>query len=252
MLDVVGAMKVSGAVTLTALTAGRFVKTTTAGLLTISGSNEISLTSEVGGILPVGNGGTGANTLTDSAVLLGNGTAAVQGASPGTAGYVLTSNGAGVDPSFQAVSAAMVVGNAVTGGGASRILFQDISSNLATSVGLKYFSTSPEHLNLKDSYINIDNTLGTDTQGVVIALTGVGGTTHYGIYVTVGTGATNNYSLFLVDGDMRFGNSASKVGFYGTASVAKPTVTGSRGANAALASLLTALAGLGLLTDSSS
>lgn len=40
------------------------------------------------------------------------------------------------------------------------------------------------------------------------------------------------------------------VGFYNTAPAAKPTVSGSRGGNAALASLLTALAGLGLLTDS--
>jgi hypothetical protein len=40
---------------------------------------------------------------------------------------------------------------------------------------------------------------------------------------------------------------------FGTGStVAKPTVTGSRGSNAALASLLTALANLGLITDSSS
>lgn len=42
------------------------------------------------------------------------------------------------------------------------------------------------------------------------------------------------------------------VGFYGHAVAAKPEVTGSRGSNAALASLLTALAGLGLITDSSS
>ena len=42
------------------------------------------------------------------------------------------------------------------------------------------------------------------------------------------------------------------IGFYGAAPAAKPTVTGSRGANAALASLLTALATLGLITDSSS
>ena len=44
----------------------------------------------------------------------------------------------------------------------------------------------------------------------------------------------------------------TKLGFYNTAPAVKPTVTGSRGGNAALASLLTALAGLGLLTDSSS
>lgn len=42
------------------------------------------------------------------------------------------------------------------------------------------------------------------------------------------------------------------VGFNSTTPIAKPTVTGSRGANAALASVLTALANYGLITDSSS
>lgn len=41
------------------------------------------------------------------------------------------------------------------------------------------------------------------------------------------------------------------IGFYGTAAQAKQTVTGSRGANVALASLLTALDTIGLLTDNS-
>lgn len=40
--------------------------------------------------------------------------------------------------------------------------------------------------------------------------------------------------------------------FQGSSPIAKPTVTGSRGGNAALASLLTALANYGLITDSSS
>ena len=42
------------------------------------------------------------------------------------------------------------------------------------------------------------------------------------------------------------------LGFFATAPIAKPTVTGSRAGNAALASLLTQLASLGLITDSSS
>lgn len=42
-----------------------------------------------------------------------------------------------------------------------------------------------------------------------------------------------------------------KIGFYGTAPAVKQTVAGSRGANAALASLLTALATMGIVTDSS-
>lgn len=44
----------------------------------------------------------------------------------------------------------------------------------------------------------------------------------------------------------------TKLGFYGTEPVVKPTVTGSTGSNAALISLLSALADLGLITDSTS
>ena len=43
---------------------------------------------------------------------------------------------------------------------------------------------------------------------------------------------------------------AGKVGFYSTSPQSQPTITGSRGGNAALTSLLTALANLGLVTDS--
>lgn len=42
----------------------------------------------------------------------------------------------------------------------------------------------------------------------------------------------------------------SRVGFNTTAPIAKPTVTGSKGANAALTSLMTALAAYGLVVDS--
>lgn len=42
----------------------------------------------------------------------------------------------------------------------------------------------------------------------------------------------------------------TNLGFYGATATTKPAVTGSRGGNAALASLLTALATLGLITDS--
>jgi len=49
-----------------------------------------------------------------------------------------------------------------------------------------------------------------------------------------------------------FGTPVDRFGLFGATPVAKPTVTGSRGASAALQSLLTALANLGLITDSSS
>lgn len=50
-------------------------------------------------------GGTGIETATDGGVLVGNGTGAFQVTAVGTAGHVLTSNGAGSDPTFQAASA---------------------------------------------------------------------------------------------------------------------------------------------------
>jgi hypothetical protein len=56
-------------------------------------------------------------------------------------------------------------------------------------------------------------------------------------------------SLLTLTANARFNGT---VGFNNTAPISKPTVTGSRGANAALASLLTALASYGLIVDSSS
>jgi hypothetical protein len=50
----------------------------------------------------------------------------------------------------------------------------------------------------------------------------------------------------------QFRHLGTTLGFFNTAATTKATVTGSRGSNAALASLLTALANYGLITDSSS
>ena len=53
----------------------------------------VNLATGVTGTLPVGNGGTGASSLTANNVLLGNGTSAVQVVAPGANGNVLRSNG---------------------------------------------------------------------------------------------------------------------------------------------------------------
>jgi hypothetical protein len=63
------------------------------------------------------------------------------------------------------------------------------------------------------------------------------------------SGKISGSGEFEINGDLN--HDGSNVGFYGTAPAGKPTVTGSRGANAALESLLTGLASLGLITDSS-
>ena len=64
-----------------------------------------SLTLGWTGTLAVARGGIGVGTLAAHGVLIGNGTGAVQVTSAGTAGQVLTSNGASADPTFQAVAA---------------------------------------------------------------------------------------------------------------------------------------------------
>ncbi len=55
-----------------------------------------------GGLITVPSGGTGVTTLGANGVVIGQGVSAVTTTSAGTLGQVLTSNGAGVDPSFQA------------------------------------------------------------------------------------------------------------------------------------------------------
>lgn len=75
---------------------------TAANEITVNLDADISVTSVTASTaISVANGGTGANTFTDAGVLIGNGTGAIQATSAGTTGQVLTSNGAGVDPTFQ-------------------------------------------------------------------------------------------------------------------------------------------------------
>jgi hypothetical protein len=66
---------------------------------------------------------------------------------------------------------------------------------------------------------------------------------HIGMY-----GQASEQLMLLGDGSLTIG--ASKLGFFSAAPVVKPTVSGAKGSNAALASLMTALAAYGLVTDS--
>ena len=69
--------------------------------LTINGSGQVitvgsvDLTTDVTGALPVANGGTGASTLTQNGVLIGNGTNAVTAVDMSTKGHILVGDGTG-------------------------------------------------------------------------------------------------------------------------------------------------------------
>lgn len=56
-------------------------------------SGQLDATDGLTGAVPVANGGTGASSITANAVILGNGTSAIQTVAPSTSGNVLTSNG---------------------------------------------------------------------------------------------------------------------------------------------------------------
>jgi hypothetical protein len=77
-----------------------------------------SLTTNVNGTLPVANGGTGATTLTANAALIGNGTGAVLGLSPGVSGNIMSSNGSTwVSQGLASIVAPGANGNVLTSNG---------------------------------------------------------------------------------------------------------------------------------------
>lgn len=111
----------TGATTLTGVLKGNGTSAFTAGT--------VSLTTEVSGTLPVANGGTGAATLSANAVLLGNGTSALQTVAPGTSGNVLTSNGT-------------TWASTAPAGGGSLILLQSVVASNSATVTLDAFSST--------------------------------------------------------------------------------------------------------------
>jgi hypothetical protein len=100
---------------------------TTAGTLAISYS---------GTALPVANGGTGVTTLTAYAPVFGGttGTGAVQSGTVGSAGQVLTSNGAGALPTFQAAASGSVATDTIWD--AAGDLVQGTGSNTAARLAI--------------------------------------------------------------------------------------------------------------------
>jgi len=145
----------------------------------------------------------------------------------------------------------------MTAGGVADVVY--IAAGRSTVVGgiintLNDTSTRYRHINVttsavdlvdvfKGSYKQTQLSTINNRMGQSSAISG-GGADDFEIYqpsgeIRLNVGGTNSLRL-----------SGNALGFYGTAPSAKPTITGSRGGNAALASLLTSLAGLGLITDS--
>ena len=85
--------------TLRKMTRADFIESAALDSINITGGTITGITD-----IAVADGGTGVSSFTDAGVLIGNGTGAIQATSAGTSGQVLTSNGAGVDPTFQTLN----------------------------------------------------------------------------------------------------------------------------------------------------
>ncbi len=101
----------------------------------------INLTTKVTGILPVANGGTGANTLTANNIILGNGTSAVSFVAPGTSGNVLTSNGTTWTSAAAVDTGITQLTGDVTAGPGSGSQAATIANNVVTNAKLAQMAT---------------------------------------------------------------------------------------------------------------
>jgi len=97
-----------GSIDISASASGTISATSSPGKIvfntTPDGSNAVAAALTLESDKSATFGGSIKANFTDAGVLIGNGTGAVQVTTAGTSGQVLTSNGAGVDPTFQAAS----------------------------------------------------------------------------------------------------------------------------------------------------
>jgi hypothetical protein len=144
----------------------------------------------------------------------------------------------------------------LAGGGGTASDVTLIAGDLASSTVAKLAVKSNNIIEITSSSLRIiTNTTFVNSTGPRFYKTATGG-----MVLQAVTGSTYDYAVVTPTGgdiivvptgtpDVKL---AGKVGFNNTAPIAKPTVTGAKGGNAALGSLLTALANYGLVTDSSS
>ena len=160
--------------------------------------------------IDVPTGGTGNNTLTNHAVLIGAGTSPINTTGPGAAGYVLTSNGAGADPTFQAPTSGLGTvtdgsGNVVTptGGNITLVNGNNVSSlsGSVSHITLNLTGTTNHAIQLGNSSGSLSSlALGSSGQALISA--GAGSDPAFGTLTVPGggTGATTLTGVLIGNG----------------------------------------------------
>lgn len=225
--------------------------TTSSGLINFPGSGE--LTTSGGGSLSL-------NTSTIKYGISGS-TTSIQPANN-------TTNGATGDQTI--FSAMACTGTTSTGGALSLrsgngttvagdvTIINGVSTNTTFSSTSVTFTMQTVQFTANQTnciFKQADNTTNSATAATLtVRAANATGTTSTGgdLIVASGTGTTANGSVKINSGSTtRIQANGTGLGFFNATPIAKPTVTGAKGGNAALASLLTQLVSLGLITDSS-
>lgn len=169
-----------------------------------------------------------------------------------TAGLLSVSTLDAISANLGTITAGSITGVTITGTTITGGTIQTSTTNKrvllsSTNNDIEFFDSSGTQSgfiygNSTSISINCGNPASSSSQvslsggSIVIFTTATGG--------TISLGSDTN-----VTGNLT--QTGSKIGFYSATAVTQPTVTGSRAGNAALASLLTKLATLGLIVDSS-
>jgi hypothetical protein len=165
------------------------------GQITSANSTSIAIAASqiTSGVLPVGNGGTGATTLTANGVLLGNGTSAVSATAVGTTGQVLVGN-TGAAPTWATLSSAAVTSfsagttgltpstattGAITLGGTLAVANGGTGVTTSTGTGSVVLNTSPTL---------VTPSLGVASADSIATLKGTVGAVAYGFIGNTNTG----------------------------------------------------------------
>lgn len=166
-------------------TATRYIANTGAG--NNPAWDQIDLTNGVTGTLPVANGGTGVATITAHTLLTGDGTNPINEIAVGSAGQVLQSQGAGVDPNWSTTTypSTGAIGDLIYASGANTLAMRTFD-NTAT----RYLANTGDGGTTPDwDQVNLTNGV-TGTLPVSNGGTGFATTTAYAV-ICGGTAATN-------------------------------------------------------------
>jgi hypothetical protein len=195
-----------GAVTVSNLSAGGIVKSTSGTGLLTTGTLNLASASEVSGVLGVSNGGTGSNTLTQNGVLFGNGTSPVGSTAAGTTNQCLLAT-TGAAPAWGSCGLGSI-NNSTSLQTAANFNIQSASG--ASVVGILRAGTSQSA-----DLLQLQNTAGTtiagfDVSGSLSIGRGVGNNTASGLAV-FGVDTSNVFNVNTLGG-ARLGALVSIIG----------------------------------------